>query len=172
VVAATPGPLALKKPVGNTPAKRDAIFSTIPKGGGYRKVGKPYMIRGVRHVPRHQPDYVETGMSSWYSANFHGKKTANGEVYDMHALTAAHRTLPLPSLVSVTNMRSGKTVIVRVNDRGPFKKGRIIDVSARVAKVLGFFDHGVAQVRVKYLGSAPLNGDDSREKAHMATLAR
>ncbi|MBU1211989.1 MAG: septal ring lytic transglycosylase RlpA family protein [Alphaproteobacteria bacterium] len=123
------------------------------------------------YVPRHQPDYEESGIASWYGDNFHGNKTANGEVYDMNALTAAHRTLPLPSLVSITNVDNGKTVIVRINDRGPFMKGRIIDVSARAAKELGFDHLGLTQVRVKYLGPAPLNGDDSREKAHLASLA-
>lgn len=142
----------------------------LTKGGGYHKVGMPYTIRGVRYVPRHDPTYNETGIASWYGDNFHGKKTANGELYDMHALTAAHRTMPLPSLATVTNVRTGKTVMVRVNDRGPFRKGRIIDVSAQVAKVLDFADHGLAQVRVKYVGPAPLNGDDSREKAHLAAM--
>jgi len=148
-----------------------SLASVIPRGGGYKKVGKPYSIAGVMYVPRHQPDYEESGIASWYGDNFHGNKTANGEVYDMNALTAAHRTLPLPSLVSITNVDNGKTVIVRINDRGPFMKGRIIDVSARAAKELGFDHLGLTQVRVKYLGPAPLNGDDSREKAHLASLA-
>ncbi|MBU2580468.1 MAG: septal ring lytic transglycosylase RlpA family protein [Alphaproteobacteria bacterium] len=146
-----------------------SLGSSLPKGGGYRKIGKPYSIRGVVYVPRHEPDYEETGVASWYGDDFHGKKTANGEIYDMDALTAAHRTLPLPSLVSVTNVKTGKSVIVRINDRGPFRKGRIIDVSAKVAKVLGFADHGVANVRVKYVGPAPLDGDDAREVAHLAS---
>lgn len=152
--------------------KLTGLSSPLPKGGGYRKIGKPYQVRGVLYVPQHDPDYEEAGIASWYGKNFHGKKTANGEIYDMHALTAAHRTLPLPSLAAVTNVSNGRTVLVRINDRGPFKKGRIIDVSARVAKELGFTDHGTARVRVKYVGPAPLDGDDKREKAHLATLAR
>lgn len=158
------------EPLRNRPVKLASLSSSLPKGGGYRKIGKPYVIKGVTYVPRHEPDYEETGIASWYGDDFHGKKTANGETYDMHALTAAHRTLPLPSLVNVTNVKNGKTVMVRVNDRGPFKKGRIIDVSSEVAKALGFAHHGLAEVRVKYLGPAPLNGDDSREKAHLAPI--
>ncbi len=159
-------------PIREYPEKSRKLVELLPKGGGYKKVGKPYEIRGVRYVPRHDPDYAETGIASWYGDNFHGKATANGEVYNMRALTAAHRTLPLPSLASVTNIRTGKKVIVRINDRGPFRKGRIIDVSAQVAEILGFSKHGVAQVRVQYLGPAPLGGDDSREKSHLASLAR
>lgn len=140
----------------------------IPKGGGTFKIGKPYTIKGVRYVPRHDPSYEETGIASWYGANFHGKRTANGETYDMHALTAAHRTLPMPSLAYVTNLENGRKVLVRINDRGPFKKGRIIDVSQRVAKELGFHGDGVAQVRVEYAGEAPLDGDSRRERAFLA----
>lgn len=159
-------------PIRERPVGLASLDSVIPKGGGYKKIGKPYSVKGVMYVPKHQPDYEESGIASWYGDDFHGKKTANGEVYDMQALTAAHRTLPLPSLVSVTNVRNGKTVIVRINDRGPFKKGRIIDVSARAAKELGFDGHGLTEVRVKYLGPAPIDGDDAREKAHLASLAR
>jgi len=158
-------------PLRERAVRQTSLDTLIPRGGGYKKLGKPYTIAGVTYVPRHEPDYEESGIASWYGDNFHGKKTANGELYDMNALTAAHRTLPLPSMVSVTNVRNGKVVIVRINDRGPFTKGRIIDVSARVAKELGFDQIGLTQVRVKYLGPAPLNGDDSREKAHLASLA-
>lgn len=161
----------VKLPPASRGLKLTGLSSPIPKGGGFEKIGKPYEVKGVLYVPRADPDYEEIGIASWYGDNFHGKMTANGEVYDMNALTAAHRTLPLPSLATVTNVATGRSVIVRINDRGPFKKGRIIDVSARVAKELGFSHHGTAKVRVKYLGPAPLNGDDSREKAHLATLA-
>jgi len=144
-----------KKAIGSMPA--------LGKGGGYRKIGKPYLINGVRYVPRHDPDYEETGIASWYGHGFHGKKTANGEFYNMHGLTAAHRTLPLPSFVSVTNLQNGRKVKVRVNDRGPFKKGRVIDVSSQVAKELRFSEQGTAKVKVKYLGPAPLDSGDRRE---------
>lgn len=144
----------------------------VPKGGGYRKLGKRYNIAGKWYTPRHDEDYEETGMASWYGEGFHAKKTANGETYDMNALTAAHRTLPLPSLVRVTNVENGRSVVVRVNDRGPFKKGRIIDVSARVARELQFADKGVAKVHVKYVGPAPLDGNDARERASLVARAR
>ncbi|MDX2289583.1 MAG: septal ring lytic transglycosylase RlpA family protein [Hyphomicrobiaceae bacterium] len=142
----------------------------LRKGGGYLKVGKPYEIAGVRYHPKHDPDYVEIGQASWYGDAFHAKRTANGEIYNMDALTAAHRTLPLPSLVKVTNLRNGRSLLLRVNDRGPFKKGRIIDVSRRAADVLGFKHMGTAEVRVEYVGPAPLDGDDSRERAVLAKI--
>jgi peptidoglycan lytic transglycosylase len=161
----------VKLPPAKSGLKLTGLSSPLPKGGGYKKIGKPYEVKGVLYVPRADPEYEEIGIASWYGDDFHGKMTANGEVYDMNALTAAHRTLPLPSLATVTNVATGRSVIVRINDRGPFKKGRIIDVSARVARELGFSNHGIAKVRVKYLGPAPLNGNDTREKAHLATLA-
>lgn len=169
---------ALGSQKGSLPLLRSGVnkvATQVPllrKGGGYKKIGKPYEIRGVRYVPRHEPDYEEAGLASWYGDDFHGKKTANGEIYDMHALTAAHRTLPLPSIVRVENVKNGKSVLVRVNDRGPFMKGRIIDVSAKVAKLLDFADHGIAPVRVKYVGPAPLDGDDTQEREHLAALSQ
>lgn len=147
--------------------KANLLTTALPKGGGYRKIGKPYLIKGVRYVPQHNPDYVEQGVASWYGDAFHGKKTANGETYDMHALTAAHRTLPLPSYAYVTNLANGRKVLVRINDRGPFKKNRIIDVSSRVAKELGFTHSGTARVEVRYAGPAPLDGSDHREQAFL-----
>ena len=128
----------------------------VPKGGGRYKLGRPYVIGGKRYVPRHDPSYSETGIASWYGKDFHGRLTANGEVYDMHALTAAHPTLPLPSFVKVTNARTGVSVVVRVNDRGPFARGRIIDLSHRAASLLGLLRQGTGRVRVRYLGPAPL----------------
>ncbi len=148
---------------GNSPAA-----SKLRKGGGYYKVGKPYQIAGITYVPHEDPDYEATGEASWYGEDFHGKPTANGEVFDMDALSAAHRTLPLPSYAYVTNLENGRTVMVRINNRGPFAKGRLIDVSARVARELGFAHKGVAQVKVTYAGPAPLNGRDDREEAHLA----
>lgn len=118
---------------------------------GYYKIGNPYKVGDKLYVPKEQPDYEEEGMASWYGSDFHGKKTANGDVFDQNALTAAHNTLPLPSMVRVTNLENGKTLIVMVNDRGPFSKKRIIDVSKRAAEILGFKDKGTAKVRVQFL---------------------
>jgi rare lipoprotein A (peptidoglycan hydrolase) len=118
---------------------------------GYFKVGNPYQIFGVSYVPQNYEDFEETGTASWYGDDFHGKATANGEVYNMKEMTAAHPTLPLPSLVRVTNLKNGKSVIVRVNDRGPFAKGRIIDVSEKAADALGFKGQGTTKVRIELL---------------------
>lgn len=132
----------------------------LKRGGGRAQIGKPYTIRGKRFVPRKQPNYNQTGYASWYGSAFHGRLTANGEVYDMNHLSAAHPTLPLPSYVRVTNVGNGRSVIVRVNDRGPFAKNRIIDLSRRAALALGTTKAGVAKVNVKYVGPAPVNGED------------
>lgn len=126
----------------------------------YYKVGQPYQIEGTWYYPREQPDYDETGVASWYGHEFHGLATANGEVFDRNALTAAHRTLPMPVNVRVTNLENGKSLILRVNDRGPYARGRIIDVSEEAAKLLGFYGKGTAKVRVIYVGHAPLPGSD------------
>ena len=120
-----------------------------PRGGETVKIGKPYKINGVWYTPQADPDYDEVGMSSWYGKQFHGKKTANGEIFDMNQLTAAHRTLPLPSYVRVTNLSNGRSLVLRVNDRGPFAKDRILDVSRRAAQLLGFERKGVQRVRVQ-----------------------
>ncbi len=119
------------------------------KSVGRYKVGKPYQINGTWYQPEEDFDYEEVGMASWYGRQFHGKMTANGETYDMDAMTAAHRTLPLPSVVRVTNLDNNRTVKLRVNDRGPFAKGRIIDVSRRAAQVLDFQNKGVTRVKVE-----------------------
>jgi rare lipoprotein A (peptidoglycan hydrolase) len=134
----------------------------IPSGGGYEHVGAPYVVAGRTYVPQEDPDYSAIGMASWYGPNFHGRLTANGEIFDMYALTAAHPTLPLPSYVRVTNIRSGASLVVRVNDRGPFHDGRIIDLSARAAELLGVTATGVAQIQVDYIGRASLDGNDER----------
>ena len=107
--------------------------------------------RGVWYYPREEPDYDATGIASWYGADFHGKATANGEIYDMNSLTAAHKTLPMPSSVRITNLENGRSMVLRVNDRGPFVHGRIIDVSRRAAQLLGFHKSGTAKVRVAVL---------------------
>lgn len=116
---------------------------------GTYKVGNPYQVDGTWYYPQENYNYSETGIASWYGPDFHGKHTANGELYDQNELTAAHRTLPMPSLVRVTNLQNGRSVVVRINDRGPFKRGRIIDVSKRAADLLGFIGNGTAQVRVE-----------------------
>jgi rare lipoprotein A len=126
----------------------------VPANAGVYKVGEPYQIDGTWYYPHEQPDYDETGIASWYGQAFHGKSTANGEMFDVDGLTAAHRTLPMPVNVQVTNLENGKSMVLRVNDRGPFAKGRIIDVSERAAKLLGFYEQGTARVRVVYLNRA------------------
>lgn len=115
------------------------------------KLGQSYTVDGETYVPRHQPNYVEEGMASWYGPGFHGGKTANGEVFDKNELTAAHRTLPLPSIVRVTMLSNGKQAYVRVNDRGPFAHSRIIDLSRAAAEKIGLLRAGVAKVRVEYM---------------------
>ncbi len=130
------------------------------KGGGRFQVGKPYQVKGRWYHPRLDPDLRETGLASWYGPNFHGRLTANGEIYDQFALTAAHPTLPLPSYARVTNLENGRKITVRVNDRGPFAPNRVIDLSARAAKMLGYDVKGLAKVKVEYAGEAPLHGED------------
>lgn len=127
--------------------------STGPVQQGNFKVGKPYKVDGTLYQPRETYDYVETGIASWYGPGFHGKKTASGEIYHQGELTAAHRTLQMPSLVRVTNLGNGRSVIVRVNDRGPFSKGRIIDVSQKAAELLGMVGAGTAKVKVELLAN-------------------
>ena len=139
--------------------------SNLPKGGGHRKVGKPYKIRGKWYTPKVEANYDRTGRASWYGPNFHGRKTANGEIFDQNHLSAAHPTFPLPSYARVTNQANGKSVIVRVNDRGPYSNARIIDLSKRVAEVLAFKRAGTATVRVEYVGPAPLEGNDNPQLA-------
>ncbi|MFN3869521.1 MAG: septal ring lytic transglycosylase RlpA family protein [Hyphomicrobiaceae bacterium] len=143
--------------------------AAVPKGGGAFKIGKPYKVAGRWYVPRDEPGYDRTGGASWYGDDFHGRKTANGEVFDKHALTAAHPTLPLPSYVYVTNLDNNRTVLVRVNDRGPYVGTRIIDLSHAVAHHLDFERKGIAQVRVRYAGRAPLDGNTTREVQHLAS---
>lgn len=128
---------------------------------GY-KIGAPYKIKGKRYYPKEDFEYAEAGIASWYGAYFNGRPTANGEIYDMNDLTAAHKTLPMPSMVRVTNLENGRSVKLRVNDRGPFVDGRIIDVSRRASQLLGFHQQGVAQVKVEILA------DESRVLAGLA----
>ena len=143
-----------------------------PVGGGAFKVGNPYQISGVWYYPKDDPFYDETGIASWYGHDFHGKATANGERYDMHALTAAHRTLPMPVVVRVTNLDNGRSLRLRVNDRGPYARGRIIDVSQRAAQLLGFHENGTARVRVQYEGRAEVGASPPRDEDEIETSSR
>jgi rare lipoprotein A len=140
----------------------------IPKGGGVYRVGKPYTVAGRLYVPEENVNYSAVGLASWYGDDFHGRYTANGEIFDMNSITAAHPTLPLPSYVRVTNLSNHKSIVVRVNDRGPYVGDRVIDLSVQTAKLLGFYGHGLARVKVEYVGRAPLTGSDDRKL--MATL--
>ena len=134
----------------------------IPKGGGAYRVGAPYFVGGRMYVPQYDPHYKAVGLASWYGEDFHGRYTANGEVFDLDGITAAHPTMPLPSYARVTNLANGRSLIVRVNDRGPYAHNRIIDLSVRAAKLLDFYRRGTTTVRVEYVGPAPLQGSDDR----------
>jgi rare lipoprotein A len=134
----------------------------VPKGGGVYRVGSPYVIAGRVYIPQENTHYRADGVASWYGADFHGRSTANGEIFNADAITAAHPTLPLPSYVRVSNLSNGRSLIVRVNDRGPYAGNRIIDVSKRAAYLLGFTTSGTAWVRVEYVGAAPMEGSDDR----------
>lgn len=139
---------------------RVATGKNIPKGGGRYQVGKAYQVKGKWYQPKEDFGYNKMGMASWYGSAFHGRLTANGEVYDTSHLSAAHPTFPLPSYARVTNTENGTSVIVRVNDRGPYEYGRIIDVSSKTADMLDIKRKGSAKVRVQYVGRAPLEGND------------
>jgi rare lipoprotein A len=134
----------------------------VPKGGGAYHVGRPYSVNGQTYYPSENPGYRAEGIASWYGPDFHGRLTANGEVFDMHGISAAHPTLPIPSYARVTNLENGRSIIVRINDRGPYARNRIIDVSIGAANALRFYGDGVARVRVEYVGRAPLQGSDDR----------
>ncbi len=137
-----------------------SLRTRLPRGGGRDMIGKPYKVKGQWYKPKEEPNYARTGAASWYGDAFHGRLTANGEVYDMTHLTAAHPTMPLPSYARVTNTTNGASVIVRVNDRGPFANNRVIDLSKRAAELLDYQHAGVAKVKVEYVGRAPLHGQD------------
>jgi rare lipoprotein A len=139
----------------------------VPKGGGNYMVGKPYKIAGHTYVPSEKP-FAAEGTASWYGSDFHGRRTANGEIFDRESITAAHPTMPLPSYARVTNMKNSRSMIVRVNDRGPYHGGRVMDVSQRVAEALDFRSAGTARVKVEWIGRANLAGDDDAKL--LATL--
>jgi rare lipoprotein A len=132
----------------------------IPSGGGRYMVGNPYQVKGAWYYPKEDFNYNKVGVASWYGSAFHGRLTANGEVYDQLSLSAAHPTFPLPSYARVINVENGSSVIVRVNDRGPYHPGRIIDLSNKSADLLDLRDSGTGAVRVQYVGRAPLDGHD------------
>lgn len=155
-VAAVPDPQVLER------------YAQVVSGGGRYHVGKPYEVAGKLYQPEEDTAYDQTGMASWYGASFHGQLTANGEIFDRSAITAAHPTMPLPSYVRVTNLRNNRSIVVRVNDRGPFRDNRLIDVSEQTAALLGFRRRGLTNVRVEYVSPAPLEGDD--EESLLATL--
>lgn len=132
----------------------------IDEAAGHVKIGKPYQIKGQWYYPEYEPGYVETGIASWYGDQFHGRPTANGETFHKMAMTAAHTTMPLPSYAEVTNLETGKSITVRVNDRGPFVHDRLIDLSQGAAQELGFEHNGLAEVRVEFKGFAPAASGD------------
>lgn len=167
--ASARGPMFPESKWGVSASRRVATAGThIPKGGGHYKVGAPYQVGGRWYNPREQPDYDRIGVASWYGRDFHGRKTANGEIFDMHALTAAHPTLPMPSYAYVTNLANDRTILVRINDRGPYVGQRMIDLSRESARVLGLLSGGTGRVRVRYAGPAPLDGNDARERRYLA----
>ena len=139
------------------------ITNPGPAKPGPYKIGKPYQVNGVWYYPKADYRYSESGIASWYGPGFHGKRTANGEIYDENGLTAAHKTLPMPSLVRVTNLENGRSIQVRVNDRGPFEAGRIIDMTRRGAQLLGFIERGTARVRVDIMA------EESQQLAALAS---
>ena len=161
-LAACATPLPTRLPPTASTAKP---YSGPPAPGstnGLRGTAKPYQIKGIWYYPKVDPDYDERGIGSWYGEQFHNRRTANGEIFDMDVPSAAHKTLPLPSIVEVTNLDNGRKMQVRVNDRGPFIDGRIIDLSKAAAEQLGYGRAGVARVRVRYVGPAGKTPFDQR----------
>jgi rare lipoprotein A len=142
------------------------------QGHGAYKVGNPYEINGVVYYPAEDYNYDETGIASWYGPGFHEKYTANGEIYDQNDLTAAHKTLPMPSFVRVTNLDNGRAIVLRVNDRGPYARGRIIDVSRRGAQLLGFEGVGTAKVRVQIMATESKQLADAMHQQGRVQVAR
>ena len=154
--------------VGARYADDDEQVSEITASTGRFTVGKPYSVRGRTYVPAEDPSYRADGIASWYGPDFHGGLTANGERYDMNGISAAHPTMPLPSYARVTNLDNGRSIIVRVNNRGPFVRNRLVDLSVGAARALDFYHHGTARVRVEYVGRAPREGGD--DQMLLATL--
>ncbi|SEF88181.1 rare lipoprotein A [Bosea lathyri] len=141
----------------------------VPKGGGRQMIGKTYSVAGKRYTPYDKPlGFTAVGTASWYGEAFHGRRTANGEVYDRNGISAAHPTMPLPAYARVTNLLNSRSIIVRVNDRGPYHGNRLMDVSQRTADALAFRHLGTARIKLEYLGQASLGGSD--DKLLLATL--
>ncbi len=151
---------------------------TSARPHGTYKLGSPYQIGGIWYYPQYDPDYDVVGVASWYGRQFHGRPTANGEVFDMRQISAAHPTLPMPSLVEVTNLENGRSIRLRVNDRGPFHDNRLIDLSQAAARKLGFEGQGLARVRVRFVallpasGIAPVAGTTTRPATVVAAAPR
>jgi rare lipoprotein A len=151
------GPIGEPNP-GTTRAPPPSAFIDPDTGKPLRGTMKPYQVKGLWYYPHEQPDYDVGGLGSWYGEQFHNHQTSDGEMFDMDSISAAHKTLPLPSLVEVTNLENGRKMIIRVNDRGPFVGDRIIDLSRAAADQLGYREKGVTNVRVRYIGPAPAAG--------------
>lgn len=152
-----------EKEFGVKASPRVTTAKNPPKGGGRVMVGKPYTVRGQTYTPLANPvGYAAAGSASWYGNDFHGRRTANGEIFSATGITCASPVLPLPSYVRVTNTDNGRSVVCRVNDRGPYMHGRVMDLSYRTAEILGYANKGVGNIQVQYIGPAPLNGDDTR----------
>jgi rare lipoprotein A len=169
-----PGPETAIAPPVAAPETKLAEAETVEKtksASSYRANGtdRPYVIAGKKYTPQKDPSgYKSEGLASWYGPRFHGRRTSNGEVFDANSISAAHRTLPLPSYARVTNTANGKSIIVRVNDRGPFHDNRVVDVSQRTAELLDFRNKGMAKVEVEYVGPAKEEGSDNQRL--LATL--
>ena len=154
-VNASFGPALPSTPPRGSAATLPLTSKSIAQAQPY--AGAPYQVASKWYVPAYEPNYDEVGIASWYGPTFHGKPSASGETFDEMAMTAAHPTLPIPSIVRVTNLENGKTALVRLNDRGPFIDDRIIDLSKRAGEVLGLHDRGTAKVRVQYVGPATVD---------------
>ncbi len=173
-VPALPAPLVQSQPL--APVMPPALAFDQSKVDtdlyAHQRIGKKYTIKGKSYTPKHQPFYNVVGTASWYGDKFHGRLTANGETYDMNGFTAAHKTLPLNSMVYVTNVETGKGLSVRINDRGPFVGSRIIDLSRATAQELGLFTSGLAKVRVQYAGPADPNASKKGTRPKMVPTPR
>lgn len=148
------------------------IDTTASAQSAQYAVGAPYRTKGRLYAPRANPNYDRTGVASWYGRPFHGRRTANGERFDMHAMTAAHPTLPLSAFVRVTNLDNGRSIVVRINDRGPFAGGRIIDLSQAGARALGFEARGTARVRVAIIAASTQTAERADREAATAVPPR
>lgn len=165
------GAFAAKKYGSASPRMYADTGAELPKGGGRDHIGRTYRVAGRSYTPHDRAvGSAQVGLASWYGAAFHGRKTANGEIYDRRSYSAAHPTMPLPSYARVTNTRNGASIIVRVNDRGPYHGGRIMDVSERVADALAFKSSGTGRVKVEYLGRASIAGSDDTKLAQSLSV--